>query len=263
MRPGPRESRALGTREVFTCLGPIELTAAVVGLAVPLLAGRLSCRRRARPRRRPQPPAAAQGLPAAADLSFDRTRENLLDLLGVSPASETLRVYCERQAGRVARWQGTETASAEGFRKAEGGWEFAVDAGKVNTREAGWRDLKIAVAQKRPTAEPATPDAMGVARVARGHGAGDVGRHLGDEAVPPVVARPAEAAGAAGDGAAARAGRRGVVDLEGGREGADRVPPDAGHLPRQPSTSPRRASGSSARGRPRRRRSTSAAARCC
>jgi hypothetical protein len=95
---------------------------------------------------------------SAADLSFERTRENLLDLLGVSPAAETLRVYCERQAGRVARWQGTETASAEGFGRAEGGWEFTIDAGKVNTIENGWRDLKIAVAQKRPTAKPATPE---------------------------------------------------------------------------------------------------------
>jgi len=94
----------------------------------------------------------------AADLSFDRAREHLREWLGVSPAAETLRTYCERQAGRVARWQGQETASAEGFGKAQGGWEFAVDAGKVNTREAGWRDLKIAVAQKRPTAEPATPE---------------------------------------------------------------------------------------------------------
>jgi len=93
----------------------------------------------------------------AADLSFERAREHLRDLLGVSPSSATLRVYCERQASRVARWQGTETASAARFRQAEGGWEFAVDAGKVNTREEGWRDLKIAVAQKRPTADPATP----------------------------------------------------------------------------------------------------------
>ena len=92
----------------------------------------------------------------AADLSFDLTREHLQELLGVSPSSETLRVYCERQASHVARWQGQEKASAEGFRGAEGGWEFAVDAAKVNTRERGWRDLKIAVVQKRPTAEPAT-----------------------------------------------------------------------------------------------------------
>jgi hypothetical protein len=93
----------------------------------------------------------------AADVSFDRTREHLAELLGVSPAAETLRIYCERQAGRVARWQGQEEGSAEAFRRAEGGWEFAVDAGKVNTIEAGWRDLKIAVAQKRPTAAAAAP----------------------------------------------------------------------------------------------------------
>jgi hypothetical protein len=93
----------------------------------------------------------------AADLSFDRTREHLRELLGVAPASETLRVYCERQAARVARWQGQETGSAADFREAPGGWEFTIDAGKVNTREKGWRDLKIAVAQRRPTAEPATP----------------------------------------------------------------------------------------------------------
>jgi hypothetical protein len=91
-------------------------------------------------------------------MSFGRARENLLDLLGVSPAAETLRAYCQRQAGRVARWQGQEAVSAEGFREAEGAWEFTIDAGKVNTLEKGWRDLKIAVAQKRPTAEPATPE---------------------------------------------------------------------------------------------------------
>ena len=61
-----------------------------------------------------------------------------------------------RPAG--SRWQGTETASAEGFRKAQGGWEFAVNAGKVSTREKGGRDLKTVVVQKRPAAEPATPD---------------------------------------------------------------------------------------------------------
>jgi hypothetical protein len=34
---------------------------------------------------------------------------------------------------------------------------LTIDARKVNTREHGWRDLKIAVVQKRPPAEPATP----------------------------------------------------------------------------------------------------------
>ena len=52
----------------------------------------------------------------------------------------------------------TEAASAEGSRRAQGGWEFTIDAAKVNAREKGWRDLKIAVARKRPTAKPATPE---------------------------------------------------------------------------------------------------------
>jgi len=144
-------------REVFTCLGPVAVRRRWWGSRCPCgpggyhadtalgLDGSLS------------PRLQRKACDLAADLSFDLTRRHLRGLLGASPASETLRVYCERQASRAARWQGQEKASAEGFREAEGGWEFAVDAGKVNTREHGWRDLKIAVAQKRPTAEPATP----------------------------------------------------------------------------------------------------------
>ena len=91
----------------------------------------------------------------AADGSA-KTRESLQEFLGVAPARETLRVSCERPARRVMRWQKTETASAEGFGQAEGGGEFTIDAGQVNTLETGWRDLKIAVVQKRPTGSPAT-----------------------------------------------------------------------------------------------------------
>ena len=151
-----RENRGVGSRDVFTRLGPIEP------------------RRRRWGSRRPCAPGgyhadAALGLDAGlgprlqrkacrgADLSFERTRENLPDLLGVSPAAETPRGYRERQASRITRWQGQETASAEGSREAEGVWEFDIDAGKVNTIENGRRDLKIAVAWKRPAAKPATP----------------------------------------------------------------------------------------------------------
>ena len=158
LRPGPRESRDRHARGLHLP-GPDHLEAALVGLAMPLLAGRLSRRCRARARRRPQPPTATQGLPLRRRPVLRAGPASTSSTCSASrPAAETLRVYCERQAGRVARWQGQETASAEGFRQAEGGWEFTVDAGKVNTREEGWRDLKIAVAQKRPAAEPATPE---------------------------------------------------------------------------------------------------------
>lgn len=94
----------------------------------------------------------------AADVSFRKTQEHLKALLGVSLASETIREYCERNAAKIATWQATETDSADTFAKAEGNWELAVDAGKVNTKEKGWRDLKIAVVQKRPQGEAASPD---------------------------------------------------------------------------------------------------------
>ncbi len=93
----------------------------------------------------------------AADFSFRLSREHIRELLGACPSSETLRAYSERQAARVARWQGREAASAESFAEAEGSWEMTIDAGKVNTLEEGWRDLKIAVVQRRPAADPAAP----------------------------------------------------------------------------------------------------------
>jgi hypothetical protein len=93
----------------------------------------------------------------AADVSFGKTREHLKSLLGVAVSGETIRGSCERNAAKMARWQASETDSAEAFAKADGDWEFTVDAGKVNTRERGWRDLKIAVVQKRPAAEGAIP----------------------------------------------------------------------------------------------------------
>jgi hypothetical protein len=146
----------VGSREVLTCLGPVRLRRRWWGSRCPCSPGGYHADATLGLDGGLSPRLQRKACRLAADLSFERAREHLLDLLGVSPASETLRVYCERQATRVARWQGRETASAEGFRRAEGGWEFTVDAGKVNTREEGWRDLKIAVVQRRPTAGPAT-----------------------------------------------------------------------------------------------------------
>ncbi len=152
-----RENRGPATRDVFTCLGPIRLRRRWWGSKCPCtpggylvdavlgLDGGLS------------PRLQTKACRLAADVSFAVAAEHLKELLGVTPAVETLRTYCERQAGRIAHWQASETGSAEAFHAAEGGWEFTIDAGKVNTREKGWRDLKIAVAQKRPTAKPATP----------------------------------------------------------------------------------------------------------
>jgi len=89
-----------------------------------------------------------------ADVSFATAREHLQALLGVSTCAETLRTLSERHGRAMARFQPQDEASAQAFRQAEGQVEFTVDAGKVNTREESWKDLKIGVLQKRTAAEP-------------------------------------------------------------------------------------------------------------
>jgi hypothetical protein len=92
----------------------------------------------------------------SADRSFAKSREDVQELLGVRLSVETLRTVSEKHGQQMAVWQPHDTTSAAAFQAASGVVEFTVDAGKVHTLEAGWKDLKIAVLQKRPLAEPAT-----------------------------------------------------------------------------------------------------------
>lgn len=85
----------------------------------------------------------------AADTSFAATSEHLKDLLGVSICAETVRTLCARHAAAMVPFQPTDAATVAAFCAAKGALEFTVDAGKVNTREEGWKDLKIGVFQKR------------------------------------------------------------------------------------------------------------------
>jgi len=94
----------------------------------------------------------------AADRSFASTSENLHEMLGVDICPETVRKVVEGHGQKMARFQSRDTASEEAFRKAEGEVEFTTDAGKVNTREEGWKDLKIAVIAKRKAGEPTSPE---------------------------------------------------------------------------------------------------------
>jgi hypothetical protein len=95
----------------------------------------------------------------AADASFEKAREDLIEFLSVPVSAETLRKVSEEHGRRMASWQPKDTTSAQAFATAAGEVEFTIDAGKVNTREEGWNDAKIAVAQKRPTGEPTSIDA--------------------------------------------------------------------------------------------------------
>jgi hypothetical protein len=92
-----------------------------------------------------------------ADLSFAVSAEHLLALLGVSVCAETLRTLSEHHGKAMARFQPQDDATAEAFREADGEVEFTVDAGKVNTREVGWKDVKVVVIQKRESGESVSP----------------------------------------------------------------------------------------------------------
>ncbi len=93
----------------------------------------------------------------SADVSFAATREHLREVLGVSVCAETIRTLVEGHGKAMAQFQPTDEVTAASFQAAAGEVEFAVDAGKANTREEGWKDLKMAVISKRESGEPALP----------------------------------------------------------------------------------------------------------
>lgn len=95
----------------------------------------------------------------AAGASFASASEDLHEMLGVDACPETVRKVVHGHGREMARFQGEDAAGEEAFREAEGEAEFTTDAGKVNTREEGWKDLKIGVIAKRKAGEPASPDA--------------------------------------------------------------------------------------------------------
>lgn len=94
----------------------------------------------------------------ASETSFASTSEHVHEMLGADLCPETVRKIVEGHGKEMARFQAEDTASDEAFRKAEGEVEFTTDAGKVNTREEGWKDLKIAVISKRKAGQPTTPE---------------------------------------------------------------------------------------------------------
>jgi hypothetical protein len=95
----------------------------------------------------------------AVEASFDATSQLLQELLGVTLSAETVRSLVQGHGRAMVRFQAADTSSAQAFRKATGEVEFTVDASKVNTREEGWKDLKIGVFAKREAGVPATPAA--------------------------------------------------------------------------------------------------------
>ncbi len=94
----------------------------------------------------------------AAETAFASASGLMHELLGVDLCPETVRTMVEGHGRGMARFQADDAASARSFREAAGEVEFTTDAGKVNTREEGWKDLKIAVISKRKAGEPTAPE---------------------------------------------------------------------------------------------------------
>ncbi len=97
----------------------------------------------------------------AADMSFAKSSEHLRQMLGARVAPETLRALVALHGRAMVAFQPEDGVTAGTFRRAEGEVELAIDAGKMNTREKGWTDLKIAVISKRETGAPAIPPPSG------------------------------------------------------------------------------------------------------
>jgi hypothetical protein len=86
--------------------------------------------------------------------SFVRAQTALAEVAGWKLDDNTIRQLChtvaaEANAGRVER------TTATAFAEAEGDQELQIDAGKVNTLD-GWRDVKVAVFDRRERGEPTT-----------------------------------------------------------------------------------------------------------
>jgi hypothetical protein len=94
----------------------------------------------------------------AAETSFASASGLMHELLGADLCPETVRTLVEGHGKVMARFQAEDTSSEQAFRKAAGAVEFTTDAGKVHTREEGWKDLKIAVISKREAGAATTPD---------------------------------------------------------------------------------------------------------
>ncbi len=90
----------------------------------------------------------------AADKAFAQASETMHEMLGVDLCPETVRTLVEGHGKKMAEFQRHDTASEAAFQKAKGEVEFTTDAGKVNTREEGWKDLKIAMVSKREAGKP-------------------------------------------------------------------------------------------------------------
>lgn len=88
---------------------------------------------------------------AAASWSFDVASDRLEEFAGVRIDDETIRRHCHKAAEAIGR---RRAAAPAAFATARGDVEFLTDGAMAPTRD-GWRELKMALFQKRVPGEPA------------------------------------------------------------------------------------------------------------
>jgi hypothetical protein len=76
----------------------------------------------------------------------------LAEVAGWELEDNTIRRLCHAIAGTASESR-QERATAKAVSQAEGDFELQIDAGKVDTQE-GWRDVKVAVFDRRKRGEP-------------------------------------------------------------------------------------------------------------
>jgi len=101
------------------------------------------------------PQATRLACTAAASWSFAVASARLEEFAGIRLDDETIRRHGHRAAGALADRRRAAPPRAA-FAGAEGHAEFLTDGVMAPTR-GGWRELKLAVFQKRPAGEPAEP----------------------------------------------------------------------------------------------------------
>jgi hypothetical protein len=100
------------------------------------------------------PRALQMACRAGACDPFRKAELLLRELSGWSVDADTLRRRCHEQAARAASARGDRAALPGAFANAPGDRELHIDAGKVNTVEDGWRDVKVAAFACRERAAP-------------------------------------------------------------------------------------------------------------
>jgi len=106
------------------------------------------------------PRALRMACRAGAADPFRKAEALLGELAGWSVSADALRRRCHEQAARAAATRGERSALPGAFARAAGDHELHIDAGKVNTLEDGWRDVKVAAFARRGRGEPC--DAAGL-----------------------------------------------------------------------------------------------------